>query len=372
MIDPAETFSGVCTVIDSLRPGGAERLVLTVHKRLAEDLDSRPPIVTLYPGGAFEREAREAGVRVVSLGNLEEISALQWIRRFRGFLAHERPSIVHGHLFPVSYLVWASTVGYRSAPRIVFTEHNVHNRRREFRMLRPVERLVYSRFSRVICVSDEVRRRLGVWLPSIAKRSVVLRNCIDIQPVDESESPDKDWDCVAVGSLTPQKGHRYLIDAVGLLRDDGLPLRVAIAGDGPLRESLRLQIEQLNLSRSVRLLGEVGDVYGLLRKARLFVMASEYEGLPMAILEAMMAGLPIVATRVGGLPEVIRDDTGILIEPRSPSEIAAAMKHVLARPSIAQDLGRKGRLLVEDEFGVGTYIKDLSRILESVESEGAS
>jgi len=374
MSDAPVHLGNVCTVIDSLRTGGAERLVVTVHKYLASEVGVTPAIVTLYPGGLFEEEACAAGARIVSLGDLGKITALTWIRRFREFLLCEKPDTVHGHLFPVNYLLWAATLGMQRPPEIVFTEHNVYNRRRDFWPFRPIERVVYSKFSRVICVSEEVRSSLVEWLPSVESKAVVIRNCIEVPPMSEREWLGRSWDCVAVGSLTAQKGFEILIDAVGLLREAGALIQVAIAGEGPLRCDLESQVREQGLAEEVHFLGTVKDIEGLLADSKIFVMPSEYEGFPMAILEAMAAGLPVVATRVGGLPEVVQHGlTGFLVERGGSEELAGAVATLLNHEDMAQDFGKQGRRWVETEVSVRKHVDTLSEVfscLGTVRSTG--
>lgn len=360
-------FESYCTVIDSLRAGGAEKLVLTVHRYLARDWNVRPPVVTLYPGGQFEEQARAAGVRVVSLGDYRRMPAFEWIRRFRSFLAQESPAVVHGHLFPVSYLLWASTSLIRHPPKVLFTEHNVHNRRRGYRLVRPLEKRVYSRFAKVICVSEEVKNRLVEWLPWEQENTVVINNCVEVSEMPSDARQPRVWDCVAVGSLTAQKAHTQLVEAVALLRDEGIDLQVAIAGEGPLREELEAAVKALGLAGSVHLLGHVGSISTLLESTRLFIMPSRYEGHPMAVLEAMVAGLPIVATRVGGLSDIVRHgETGVLVEPDSPHSLAQAIAYTLADEGTARALGCNGRRWVEQNGSVPRHLQSLSAIIRQL------
>jgi glycosyltransferase involved in cell wall biosynthesis len=155
--------------------------------------------------------------------------------------------------------------------------------------------------------------------------------------------------CLAV--IEERKGIQYLLEALALLRARGIELECAIAGEGSLRPELEKQALTLGLRAYVRFLGFVSDNAAFLDGIDLFVMPSLFEGLGVAALEAMAAGKPVVASRVGGLAESVLDGvTGILVPPRDAAALAQAIERALRQPELAREMGRKGRERVLKHF----------------------
>jgi glycosyltransferase involved in cell wall biosynthesis len=153
-----------------------------------------------------------------------------------------------------------------------------------------------------------------------------------------------------VGNLWPVKDHRTLVEAAGLLKDRFPRLRFACAGDGVERAWLESRIRQLGLTSRVLLLGHRTDIPSLLARSDAFVLCSTAEGLSNAIIEAMAARLPVVATAVGGNPELLEPDRGLLVPPRDPAALASALARLLSDPGAAKEMGRRGRTFVEAEL----------------------
>jgi glycosyltransferase involved in cell wall biosynthesis len=129
-----------------------------------------------------------------------------------------------------------------------------------------------------------------------------------------------------------------------------------IVGEGPDRRELEQEIRRLGLTSQVQLAGERRDVPKLLARADFFVLSSASEGLPVSVLEAMAAGLPVVAARVGGVPEVVLDGrTGVLFRPRDPEELAAALERLVAQPALRRRLGSAGRARAEEWFDLEPF-----------------
>lgn len=149
---------------------------------------------------------------------------------------------------------------------------------------------------------------------------------------------------LSVGRLVYQKGHEYLVQAMHRLLPDFPRARAVICGEGPLRSQLEAQIERLGLARSVQLVGNRLDIDRFLRSADIFVLPSRWEGLPVALLEAMDAGLPVVATRVEGVEEVIQEESqGLLVPPEDARGLVEALRAVLADPDVRRKIGAAGR-----------------------------
>jgi glycosyltransferase involved in cell wall biosynthesis len=161
-----------------------------------------------------------------------------------------------------------------------------------------------------------------------------------------------------VGRLVPVKDHATLLEAVALLKRDGVDATLVVSGDGPLREPLLAKAAGLGIQDQVRLLGHRKDVEVVLAALDVFVLSSVSEGLSNTILEAMATGLPVVATRVGGADELVREsETGLLVAPGSPREMAATLGRILTNPSSGQAMGAAGRDRVEAEFALSTMVQ---------------
>lgn len=154
-----------------------------------------------------------------------------------------------------------------------------------------------------------------------------------------------------VGHLAGQKGHQYLLEAMALLVRDEPHLGMVLVGDGALRPALEAQAAELGIMPHVRFTGFQRDVLPLMQGFDLFVFSSYFEGLGTAILDAMALGKPVVATHAGGIPEAVADGvTGVLVPPRDPQALAAALRQLLHHPEQAQRFGDAGRQRVEQHF----------------------
>lgn len=157
--------------------------------------------------------------------------------------------------------------------------------------------------------------------------------------------------------LSPVKRHSDLIDAFARVYTELPKARLNLIGDGELRTAIEQQIDALGLGSAVRLLGRRKDIPALLPALDLFVLASDTEGLSNAILEAQGCGLPIVATRVGGNPELVNTDTGILVDAKRPTELAAAMLKLLRDCATRTQMGAAGRAMVEREYSLAAMVQ---------------
>jgi glycosyltransferase involved in cell wall biosynthesis len=163
---------------------------------------------------------------------------------------------------------------------------------------------------------------------------------------------------VSVGNLYPVKGHRYLIDALALLAARHPTLHVAIAGRGALADALTAHARDLGMAHRVHLLGLRSDVAAILTAADAFVLPSLSEGLPLALLEAMFAGIPIAATDVGEVAVALgHGEAGILVEPANPGALAAALDRLLSDPAAAGRMAERAALRAAAEYDVSTMVR---------------
>jgi glycosyltransferase involved in cell wall biosynthesis len=170
-----------------------------------------------------------------------------------------------------------------------------------------------------------------------------------------------------VGRLEPVKGQRHLLPMMRIIRNRFPDAKLLIAGGGALERPLSDQIEQEDLADAIQMLGSRSDVNALLAASDLLVLASESEAAPLPPMEAMRAGKPVVATAVGGIPEIVEDGVSGYVVPRAdPEALAAAVLKVFDEPGKAERMGAEGRQIALERFEIGKSVRDLERIYRSV------
>jgi glycosyltransferase involved in cell wall biosynthesis len=236
------------------------------------------------------------------------------------------------------------------------------------------------RFPKVIAVSNYLRQEL-IASGLAPHRVVTVHNAIDPDVLVSAACVDRrkvraelgigpDAPVVlTVGRLNPEKGHRYLLESVQLACRHIPGLRVLVVGEGPLRAKLEANTRSLHLDVVVSFLDWRDDVASLMATSDLFVLPSTRESFGLVILEALALGVPVIATRVGGVPEIIQTgETGILVEPRNPEALADAMIWALTNPTQAGQLARQGQAVVRQRFSVEEMTKATNRVYHEVVS----
>jgi glycosyltransferase involved in cell wall biosynthesis len=335
-------------VVESLDIGGLEHVVVALAcAQSAQGHDVG--IVCLWHPGALAPRAVAAGVDVTCADKRGGID-LRAARRLRRLVAERAPDVLHTHNPMPHYYAVAATLG-RPIGCIVNTRHGMGSTRSGARLER-LYRLALHRTDHAVSVCTAARDRFvgeGV-IP--ARLASVVPNGTDPArfTVRSTEAASRLKSVLGlpaeavvfgtVGRLNEAKQQHLLLRALRVLLDRGVPAALVVAGDGPLRAELDDLTRELALSSHVRLLGARSDVPELLAAMDVFVLPSRTEGWSLALVEASVAGLPIVASRVGGNPEIVRDGaTGLLVPPAHLDALAEAMA------ALAGDAGRR------DAFG---------------------
>ena len=347
---------------------GAERVILGLARHQPA-LGFDPTVMDFRrPGdapGPFLDAAREQGCRALPLPCRGRLDVSAW-RSLRTICRTERIQVLHAHDYKgVFYSVLAAC---RLPIALVATSHgwDWHNvRLSRYCMLNSY---LLRRFHRVIAVADPVATDLrdrGV----DAERITVIPNGSDIADrglptlsLPELRSlkrelglPENATTIGTVGRLEPVKGHDLLLEAFAWILPKEENAHLVIVGDGSLRGELQELAHRLGIKDRVAFLGERSDVQRLLRLFALYVCPSRSEGLPIAVLEAAGAGLPIVATRVGDIPGLVIDrQTGVLVPAEDIRALANAMVEMLAFPERARALGRAAAIRVRDHLSIRT------------------
>jgi glycosyltransferase involved in cell wall biosynthesis len=366
----------VTIVTSRLDIGGAERHLA----RVLPALKRRGIDVTLFAmerGGVLERELIRYGVRIEGP---KRATLLHWPRAtfaLAAFLRRERPDIVHFFL-PRPYLfgsVAAEFVGHR---RRLMSRRSLAAYQRKYRLLRAAERLLHRRTIGLIGNSQAVVDELATEVAD-PKKLALIHSGIEVPPPATAaerlrirQALDVGEDAlviVVLANLIPYKGHRDLIDALGLAKDRmPEPWRVlAIGRDKGIGDALKRQAEVLGIAANVIWLGEQAAPERLLAAGDIFVLPSHEEGFSNALLEAMAVKLAVIATAVGGnLDAIVDGESGLLVRPRDPLVLAAALKRLAGDPALRRRLGEAARTRVEERFSLERCVARYDRLYRAM------
>lgn len=356
--------------------GGAERLAVQIASGLDPERFESWLCATRWdaaeredPAGVAARENLEAaGVRFIGLDRSATAQVWKWGPLLR-LLRRERIDVVHAHMFGSN--VWATVLGrIARVPVIVAHEHTWSFEGRPVRKLLDRE-LIGRGCSVFLAVSREDRRRM-IEIEGVDPGKVrYLPNGADVPPASGSPAAVREELGVApdapligsVGHLRPQKAFPVLVEAAALLRERVPEVIVVIAGEGPERERLEALIAARRLQSTVRLLGRRLDVPDLLAALDVAVCSSDFEGSPVSIMEYMEAGLPVVSTAVGGVPDMVTDGVhGRLVAPGDPPALATAIAELLLDRPTARRLGTAGRERRRAEFTLSVMVSRLGHL----------
>ena len=355
---------------------------------LLSQLARRPELnlsVILFNRGRLEQEIKDLGVPVTVFPEAEWGS----VKIFKELVRYFRKShiqIIHTHKYKDTILA-GPAAKLCGIPHVVRT---VHGLREPFTGLQAFKMNLYEAVENVVhrcCVdcivgvSSQIEHRYKA--EAAVHRVACIRNGVELH--SEPDQTDRWWlreelgidagTCVigTVGRLTPVKGLSYLLQAGRILLSRDVRAKVLIVGDGPIREQLEAQARSMGIAENVVFLGHREDTQKVMQVLDVFVLPSLSEGIPMALLEAMAASRPVVASRVGGIPEIVTDGVdGLLVEATDVERLAECCRRLIDSPDFAGNLGAQARLTVERNFSavamanrVADLYKDLLRSMRS-------
>jgi glycosyltransferase involved in cell wall biosynthesis len=347
--------------------GGQNQVLVTVLGLRA--LGHRTVLVA-HAGGELRQRAAE-GLELVALAPRTEMDlGAAW--RLSRIIKQEKPDIIHAH---DPHGVAMAALALSMSTQLV-KPPLVASRRVDFRLKgNSLSRWKYRQVDCFICASDAIRQMLiEDGIPPA--RAVTVHEGIDLGRVEAAPAANLHEELWLphhapivgnVAALVPHKGQKHLVEAAALVMRDVPDARFIIAGEGELRESLERQIREHHLEKHVFLAGFRPDVLSLHKAFDIFVMSSVTEGLGTSLLDAMAAGKPIVATRAGGIPEVVVDgETGYLVPPRDHDAMAGAIARLLKDEALRRRMGEAGQKRARVRFSAERMVQDTLRVYKRV------
>ncbi len=354
-------------VIDSMTKDGAESQLLKTLDRLPAAQYEVYVTLTRAEGERVSELLEMPCVRDVAtlMGEKRPKRLLEKAFALGGIINALKPDIVHSWLWYSNFLCGLSLrCGlWRKVPFIASQRGDYHARYGKFRIWL-TEKLIYNPTDILLTNSEQIERHLHQLYPD--KQIFSIRNLLELPTEAWSQRHRGDIReklIVSVGRFSPEKGHRYLIEALCMLDQQETPWRCTFLGDGELETELRAFVEKQGLSASVNFQGFCEDVFSVLLTADVFVLPSLHESSPNALIEAMGVGMPCIASDVGGISDLIANgENGVLIPPQNLEELAAALYWVLTQPDVARELGRNARLTIQRKFDSTESMRKLEDI----------
>lgn len=363
----------VLHIICSLPLGGAENQVVTLASALGSDRYTIH-VCCLRREGVQASALRARGVQVVALDMRLRYWPIGAYRLYR-LIERLKPQIVHTHLFEAG--IWGGIVGTLAGVHVIMTtEHGMFYWRKPHHIL--VGRLVNHLTDKRIAVSEEIRQCYIKNQGGAAEKIITIPNAVDVERFSGLTSRNQLRRQLGVNASSPLVGTvarlvsakrlDCLLETARLVCETVPQARFLIIGDGPLRDELEDQALQLDLTPEyVRFLGSRQDVPDLLSALDIFVLSSEREGLPVALLEAMAASRPVVATQVGGIPQVIQDGhNGLLVSPHDAAGLANAILTLIQDSALRESMAREAYRTVEGRFSTKVIAQQIVALYDSL------
>lgn len=360
----------IVQIVPALEIGGLERVVIN----LAEKINSKNynvVICCLEGKGDLRAEAERKGIRVISADKRPGKDFLLPLR-LASILKNENARIVHTHNSgPLLYGTLAAKIA--QIPVVINTKHG--------RERRVKNNLICRLNDRIVTISEDAKKELLKVVKLRIDKVEVIYNGIDERSYSKGKNTiseikkglkiaHSDLVVGTIGRLSPEKDHFTLLLAFSELSRASDNVKLIVVGDGLLRRDLEAKCSELGIKDKVKFLGFRDDIAEMLSIFDVFVLSSVTEGISLTLLEAMAAGKTVVATNVGGNPEVVEDGvTGFLVPPQNPEKLAETINNLLKNRGLSQKMGEAGRNHIKENFTLERMVKEYETLYERLLNE---
>ena len=353
----------IAFVLSSFDPGGTERQMIELLRRLDRRRWEVHLVCFRRTGAWFDRAAEAAtSVKMFPLTSFQDLAALRQLVAFGRWCRRQRIAVVHtGQLYSNIFGLPGAALG--GVPVRIGNRRDINPNQRPVHLVS--QRIAYSFAHKIVTNSRAAAARLRrERVPG--HKIATVPNGIDFDAFPESPRRTAPRRVVVVANLRPEKGHDVLIDAAREVLARVLGATFDIVGDGPLAGSLRELARRAGVDRAVTFAGHQQDVGARLAQGDIFVLPSRSEAMPNALLEAMATGLPVIASEVGGIGEIVEDGrTGLLVPADNPAALADRICRVMTTPGLAAALGEAARKEVRGRYSFERMVAAFESIYDA-------
>ena len=350
----------ILQVISSLETGGAQKLLSDLLPLIAEKHEVTL-LVNKDINNIFTQKIKNSNVRYIcsNLPNLYSLKNYFVLRKMIG-----QYDIIHVHLFPLIY--WVSIASIFKKTNLIYTEHSTSNKRRDKWYFRPIERWMYSRYKRIISISQQTQDAIMTWLKADSndKRFTIVNNGIKLSAFHKhKESSNSKRNIIMVSRFVPSKDQITVIRALTMLPDN---INVTFLGDGETMNRCKNEAERLGVRERIVFAGQQDDITTWFTKADIAIQSSNWEGFGLAAVEAMAAGLPTIASDVEGLRQVV-EGAGLLFPKGDAKTLSKLILQTLTDNSVYQEISEKCRnrsLLYDIQNTANLYVSIYEEVVE--------
>lgn len=369
----------VLYIFNHLRYGGAEVGLLTTLKNLKRNSFDWT-VVSLEKKGAIGEEIEQLGAKVIYLNSEARLFNLFLVKKIVEILNKEKPDIVHTSLFYANFFGRIASL-FKASPVVIAEERSMYTEKRVYHVI--IDRVLSYFTDKIIVCSNSVLN-FTVKQEGIKKdKFCLLYNAVDAERFDIPQTKEElrreygfqeeQFIIGTVGSLIPKKGHRFLLEAMYEVCKDIPAFKLLVIGEGGCEKELRDLVKSRNMGDKVEFLGARKDVPQFMKMMDIFVLASLQEGFPRTLIEAMYAGLPVIASNISGIPEIISHrENGFLIPPGDPAAIRDSALALYRDSKLLLKMGVNARRKIMSGYLPGQYVQKLEQLyLRLLERKGA-
>lgn len=327
----------IALINNNLCSGGAEKLLVDIALELKERKIDFDVILTTSYNGVYDIELKKEKINIIYLNKSNKIYSFLNIFKYIKILKNY--NVIHVQVFPSQLWVAIASIFLSKKIKFIVTEHSTKNRRREIKIFRIIDRLMYSRYTNIVAITEKVKENLNNWI-GYEEKTTIINNGINLKKIYNYstkkfkyfESDDKIL--LMISRFVEAKDHKTLIKSLKYLPEN---YKLLLVGEGELKNEVEDLVKRLNLEKRIKFLGFRKDIPELLNYSDLIIQSSNWEGLSLAMIEAMASGTPIIGSNVEGIKDLL-DREELLFEKGNEKELSIKIKNILLNEELYNEM----------------------------------